>query len=392
MSNLMLKGGLLFWSACLLSACVSAPPRAVVQGFFRDTAFKPMEEPISPQQVMAMTPAMRRYADETLRPAMARGTPERVLIDALYTQGHLQLEYDAERTRNAAEAFEARAGNCLSLIIMTAAFANYLDLPVLFQNVLTEQSWSRSEHIALANGHVNLVLARYQEDPNTLTAGYSALTVDFLPSSTAGKYRTRPISEATVMAMYMNNRAAEYLTDGQYDVAYWWARAAVQTAPRFLDSYNTLGVIYHLHGDTAAAENVLRYTLMQEPANTIAMSNLVGVLNTQGRKTEAAQWAAKLARIEPYPPFHFYDLGIAALKAGDYQAAQRWFQEELSRESDLAEANFWLGVASLQLGDWRKAQKHIQRAVDSSTTIGNRKLYSAKLDWLQSQGYRRTGS
>ena len=47
-------------------------------------------------------------------------------------------------TRNAAEAFDARSGNCLSLVIMTAAFAKELGLPVRYQNVFVDEAWSRS--------------------------------------------------------------------------------------------------------------------------------------------------------------------------------------------------------------------------------------------------------
>jgi hypothetical protein len=44
--------------------------------------------------------------------------------------------------------------------------------------------------------------------------------------------------------MYLNNRAAERYTLGLIDDAYWWARAAIIQDPRFLSSYNTLGIIY----------------------------------------------------------------------------------------------------------------------------------------------------
>jgi hypothetical protein len=46
-----------------------------------------------------------------------------LLFDALYGNGRLRLDYDSAMTRNATEAFAARSGNCLSLVLMTAAFA-----------------------------------------------------------------------------------------------------------------------------------------------------------------------------------------------------------------------------------------------------------------------------
>ena len=69
---------------------------------------------------------------------------EKALVQALYAKGELKLDYDTELTRNAAEAFAARSGNCLSLVIMTGAFANAMNLKVTYQQVATEDMWSRS--------------------------------------------------------------------------------------------------------------------------------------------------------------------------------------------------------------------------------------------------------
>ena len=59
----------------------------------------------------------------------------------LYKRQKLGLEYDATSTRTASEAYAARAGNCLSLVIMTSAFAKALGLPVYYQRVFVDESW-----------------------------------------------------------------------------------------------------------------------------------------------------------------------------------------------------------------------------------------------------------
>lgn len=383
-------------SLLCLSSCATLPPQQAVEPLFHDELFHPLLTPVSADSVFEMTPAMRRYADQEIRPAMRGAEPEQALVDALYRKGHLQLEYDASTTRNAAQAFEARTGNCLSLVIMTASFARYLGLPVRFQSVQVEQSWARSAQLLVASGHVNLKLGRGGDvgnsNGNSFYVGQPSLTVDFLPSELAGNFRTEVISEATVKAMYLNNRAAEALTENRLDEAYAWAVAAVRTAPAFLDAINTLAVIYHQHGNPVQAEVALQRVLALTPDNTIALTNLVGVLQAQGRNEQAKAVAARLAAIEPYPPFHFYDLGLAALRAGDYVSAQQLFKRELRRQHAQPEAHFWLAVASLQLGERRDAIRHLKTAIDNSTTVDSRALYSAKLDWLREQGYGRSGS
>ena len=116
---------------------------------------------------------------------------------------------------------------------MTAAFAKALGLQVIYQTVETEETWSRSNDIAFSSAHVNLTRAARAIHAKP---GYEAnrmLTIDFPPPEDIAGLRTRPISEDTVVAMYMNNRAAEALARGQLDAAYWWARAAILRAPDF---------------------------------------------------------------------------------------------------------------------------------------------------------------
>ncbi len=79
------------------------------------------------------------------------------------------------------------------------------------------------------------------------------------------------------------------------------------------------------------------------------------------------------------------------MKAGQDTAARDWFQRELQRERLLPEANFGLAVALLRLGETTQAERYLKRAIDNSSTLDSRALYSAKLDWLYAQGYGRRG-
>lgn len=389
-------GGLVLLRLCLLAtlplaACVAVPVQPPNASLLKDALFQPPATAIKASTVFAMTPEMQRYAEAELRPLMQHGDSERALVEALYDKGRLQLEYDAQMTRNAAEAFSARTGNCLSLVIMTGAFAKYFEVPVRYQSVVKADTWSRSGNIAMASGHVNLKLVQSSGTQRFVlgTPGEDdGLTVDFLPSARALRNRVRPISEQIITAMYFNNRAAELLADGDLNAAYWWARESIRVVPAFMEAYNTLAVIYQQRGHLPEAEAVLREVLAREPENTVAMSNLVGVLNTAGRKEESTRLAQRLAAIEPYPPFYFHDQGIAALKAQDFKAAREFFKRELRRAAYEPDTHFGLAIAHLYLGESRAAQKQLGLAINYSTTDRSRALYSAKLDWLKSQGYR----
>jgi len=368
----------------LLAACAHAPPPVQPpEDLFSGASFAAPAEPIDAAEVFALNEAMRHYLRTVIAPKVRTQGRQTALVEALYQRGKLRLEYDSVMTRNASQAFEARAGNCLSLVIMTAAFAKEMGLQVIYQSAYREESWSRSGDLLFRSGHVNVTLGRRFIDSGS-SQDLSELTIDFLPADQIRGLRTQPIPEAMVLAMYMNNRAAEALAQGRLDDAHGWAREAIRQDPTFLSAYNTLGVIYLRHGDALPAERVFRHVLGREPANTRTLANLAQALSQMGRLQESQALMSEIDRIEPHPPFHFFSLGLAAMRRGDFRSARDLFTREAARDSHYHEFQFWLAVANFQLGDVEQARKHLDRALAASTTRGDHDLYAAKLDWIRS--------
>lgn len=366
-----------------LAAC-AAPPAPPADALLRDDLFAAPSEAMDAAEIFAPSDAMRRYVRDHMAGRLRSHGLEEQLLEALYDDRQLRLEYDSMVTRNAAQAFAARAGNCLSLVIMTAAFAKELGLTVTYQSAYLEQSWSRSGNLLVVSGHVNLTLARNKG--NWQSYGQTDdLTVDFLPPEEIRGLRTRRIEERTIVAMFMNNRAAETLTAGRLDDAYGWARAAIRHDAGFLDAYNTLGVIYMRRGAYTEAARVFEHVLALEPERAQALSNFTDVLARLGRFEEAAAMRRRLAQVEPHPPYHHFNRGIAAMKRRDYQAARDLFARELDRGSTDHAVHYWLGLANLQLGDIDEARKHIGIALESNAGPGERGRYAAKLSALRTR-------
>lgn len=371
---------------CLaLGACANAPVAQPPQYLFDDGLFAAPSEPMRADEVFALSEEMQRYVDTEIVGQLRTKGLQRGLLDALYSKNQLKLEYDSVSTRNASEAFAARSGNCLSLVIMTAAFAKHLGLPVRYQSVFVDSSWTRNGNLYFSSGHVNVTLGRKALDSRFGVDTDMAWTVDFLPPEELRGQRGRVIGEDTIVAMYMNNRAAESLARGHLDDAYGWAREAVLQSPAFLSAYNTLGVIYLRHGNLPQAAQTLRHVLDREPDNTVAMSNLARVLGELGQTVEAELLSKRLAQIEPYPPFYFFDLGMVALQAGDLKSARDLFTKEVKRAAFHHEFHFWLAIANLGLGDTAQAREHLIIARENSTTFDDKALYSAKLARINSR-------
>jgi len=369
-----------------LGGCAVAPVTAPPERLFVDARFAPPRERIGADDIFALNDAMRHYLHVENARGLREDGPVRGLIHALSQRGEIKLDYDATMTRNAAQAFDARKGNCLSLVIMTAALARELHLDVYYQEVENETTWSRRGNVAFRNGHVNLTLGRRAVDAFRGYDPARLVTVDFLPAEEIAGQRTRPISEGRIVAMYMNNRAAEALADDRLDDAYWWARAALLRDPAFSDAYNTLGVIYLRHGDSEEAAQALTYLLERDSSNAPALSNLLVVREREGRTAEANNLRARLAGLEPDPPYHYFFLGLAAMKKGDFAAAQQLFEKEVGRAGYSGEFHYWLGIAHYKLGHAAAARQQMAIAMQNSITESEYALYAGKFERLRSLG------
>ena len=373
--------GLLF--SMLLGACASAPPPPP-ERLFNDQLFLAPSERISASDVFKVSEAMTRFLSTDMASQLHARGQQQGFIDALYTKGQLRLEYNSAVTRNAAQTFAARSGNCLSLVIMTAALAKELGMPVRYQRVYVDDIWRRSGDVYFTVEHVNLGLGRRTIDGGFGHRDSDGVTVDFLPSADLRYIRTETLEEQTIVAMYMNNRAAEAFSLGQLNDAYWWARAAIAQDPRFATSYNTLGVIYTRHGNPREAQKALATALEFQPDNTQAMSNLIPVLKDLGRGDEAKVLARKLDAMEPNPPFSFFDRGLTALRNKDFRAARDLFAKEVDRAPYNDEFHYWLAVAYVGLGENDEARRELDKAVEYSTPGKEHDLYAAKLARIRS--------
>lgn len=369
----------------LLCGCASVPPAATEPPtvLFKDASFDAPGERYRADDLFALSEPMRQFLQKDIARQLRTEGPVNGLIDALYRTGQLKLSYDPSQTRNASQAFEARAGNCLSLVIMTAAFAKELGVDVQFNAANIEEVWSRTEGLLVGSGHVNVTLSSRPSD--LATRVYQVpMTVDFLSADEIGNLPIHQVPERTVVAMYMNNRAVEALVGGGIDDAYGWARAAIRADPAFGKSYNTLGIIYLEHRDPDQAARVLAYELQRRPDDTTVMSNLADALSSMGRQSEADALRQRLARLDPNPPYHFFDLGKEAMQRGDFESARRFFAREVDRADYNDEFHYWLGVACFRLGDIDGARKQLELALERTRAGRTHDLYAAKLAWLQS--------
>ena len=383
MARLGLATALALW----LSACTtpSAVPPAPVEQFFDDASFGPPTQQISADHALSLSPPMRQYLAEQIRPRLRRQVVRDALLEALYTRSELHLRYDAETRRTVAPAFEARAGNCLSLVLMTAAFAEEMGLPYRIQTVQVGENWGRDGDLVMFMGHVNISLSRQPGSLQLTGLLEDQMVVDFLPTADLRRQITTTIDQTRVLALYLNNTAAEALAQGQLDNAYWWARAAVLQDRSLAIAINTLGVVHLRHGQLDLANATLRHAMALEPDNRHPMSNLVQVLKLQGQHDESQALAQHLHRLQVATAYGQFELGQAAMRQGQSREAQGHFERALRMDRAQHEFHFALAQALVHQGDYEAGARELALAQEHTGNQRLKNAYAGKLQRLREQ-------
>ncbi len=382
---------LLVLTSLLVSACSTAPVATVNPvSLFHDDLFLPATVQIRPEAALEMSDSMREFARTRLQQHGLQRVdkPDRrmTLVDALYTKGQLRLQYYSDVTYTAQEAFAAKSGNCLSLVLLTAAMARELQLPYHFQLAIGAADWGESGDLFMTIDHVNLVLEEIPSEFDLHTYTANPIIVDFLVPDIAARLESRPIEENTILAMYLNNRSIETMVQGDNNNAYWWIKAALQSDPEFWNAYLSLAVIYRNMHKPELANSVLEYVAIFEPNNTTMLSDRALVLRDLGRNAEADQLLKKLAVIDQNRPWNFYFEAQSEYRAGHYEKAKDLFVQQIAHDPDHHEFEFGLALAYAKLNDVTNATVHLERAVNLCNSGRTRRKYELKLQQLKSTG------
>jgi Tfp pilus assembly protein PilF len=378
-------------SVCLLlAACAtnSLPPPKPVD-LFQDQLFKPLAKPIRAEDALKMSEPMRDFARTKMHHSSGHvDNKDRrtVLIDSLYTKGKLQLEYYSDVTRTASEAFDMKSGNCLSLVLLTAAFAKELKLPFHYQVVVGATDWNQSDNFFMAIGHVNIVLEELPSEFELRTWTAEPIIVDFLTPEKAALLDTEAIEENTVLAMFLNNRAVENLMQGKVNEAYWFAKAALQQDRKFYNADLSLAIIYRTIHHPELSEMVLEQMAQYNPNDANLLMDQMLVLKDLGRNAEAKAIGERLAILDQNRPWSYYFQAQTEFNAGHFDNAKRLYEKEIKRDPEHHEFEHGLALVYLKLNDPKNAVIHLARAIQLCTTIHPRDLYEMELEKIKTTG------
>lgn len=252
----------------------------------------------------------------------------------LFDEDQLNVSYNADNTKTAAEMWESREGNCLSMTSLFIAAARHVGLDASFKTVAVRPTWDHYGSTMIRYEHIIAV--------GQLSTGQEYV-VDFLPEFVIGDRRAYKIEDEYAKALYYNNLGAEDVIRGDYESAIENLKYALRMYPNFSDAWNNMGAALRRHGDHDLAEFAYQQALKLDVNNYSALSNLAQFYKADGREREAEHFLDRVNRYRRRNPYFHYFIARFFFDKGEYEEAIMLLERSIQLKRD--EPDFYEAMA-----------------------------------------------
>ncbi|MBL4800309.1 MAG: hypothetical protein JKY45_00345 [Emcibacter sp.] len=309
--------------------------------------------------VMKISDEMRRYLQryvpkKTGQKKSGDVTRVRLLAKMIFEKGMLGMHYDVAKTHTAQDAFRFAEGNCLAFSYLFLTLARERGLKVRFQEVDIPPEWNpASKDLYYFSRHVNVRIYLKQNRD---------YVIDIDRVNFKSHYRVWELSDDQAVAQYYNNKATDYLQEGDVAKTFVYLVKALQLAPKDAAIWSNLGVMYRMQEMYHYAEKAYFIALKYDKRQRSVLNNL-SVLYDQMGETEKSEYYARLTREHQLKnPYYRYYRALKAFEGGDYALSLSHLKAAVKRRDDEKKFHDLLGATYAQLGNETKANKAWNKA------------------------------
>ncbi|MCI2283133.1 hypothetical protein L3081_06630 [Colwellia sp. MSW7] len=328
--------------------------------------------------IFKLTPYKESTILSLVQEKQAQGMKLHKALEAVFNTRLDNFTYYGE-TYNASTAMRLNKGNCMSLAILTTAYAKLLGLKFSYREVSTIPVYKREHDIVLSSSHVQTIIydADFVEDKNTVYISKPGIVIDYFPSKNnkVGKY----FNEATFTSMYYRNLAADALVEDDLVKAFLLTEKAYNYNKQNVEVINLLAVIHRRAGDIKGAENIYKAGLQLEQSSLALISNYIMLLRKEQRYTEAQSYQAQLDQLDDPNPYHWLEQAYTAQNNNKIRAAIHYYNKALNRAPYLKEAYLGLYHIYREKRQLTNAKIMLKKALEWTYEIEQRKQYKYKL-------------
>lgn len=385
----MKKSIRIFYSLALLvviSACAnnnsydkSAKERANIDIPFNRALFLDDEKTINIQgDMFTLSLSQQSIILSAVNKKQEQGLKLHKALEAVLSTKLSNFTYYGE-TYNAEKTMKLNSGNCMSLAILTTAYAKLLGLNFSYREVNTIPVFEKKNNLILSSSHVQTIIydADFIENSGKFYLQKPGVVIDYFPNK--NNRVSKSFDESTFISMYYRNLAADALVDNELTKAFILAEKAHNYDKQNIEAINLLAVIHRRAGDDQGAENIYQAGLQVEQSSLALISNYIMLLRKQERFEEAEIHQKNLDELNDPNPYHWLEPAYVAEKNQSINKAIRYYQKALVNAPYLNQAYIGLYHIYRERGHFTKAKNMLRKALEWTYEIDQRKQYKYKL-------------
>ncbi|MBH1432791.1 tetratricopeptide repeat protein [Stenotrophomonas maltophilia] len=339
----------------------------------------------TPEEVFAIPADLRAMLQsQVIQRSYSRDQRLQALVEMIFGQHGLDLQYDANATYTVSEIWQQRRANCLAFTLLFVTLAREAGIQARVQEVGQVVSWYQDQDagVVYSVGHVNA----------GVDVGGRFGTVDLDRNVLYDRRGPMPVSRARALAHFYNNRGADRLAEGDLAGARGFFNAALAQDSGFAPVWNNLGVLDHRAGDNEAARQALVRSLQLDGRQDAALTNASALYRSLGLTAQAQALERRLKSVQREDPFAQYMLGTQAERAGQLDEAIRYYRQAVRLYDTAHQFHFGLARVYFLAGQLQRADRELLRA-QALGGAPEQARYQAKLDslarWRAQQQARR---
>jgi tetratricopeptide (TPR) repeat protein len=382
----LLRRGPQMWCFCsllLLGACSTMPAQQPVSsadldwvrsgaGLLPQADTTPVEDPRSLLQV---NDAMRRFAQDITGGKDGYAGRTDALMKAL---NGLHLQYDAQATLSAADAFAQRRVNCLSYTMLLVALGREIGLRMQFNDVEIPPLWDMGDNdTVVLYKHINVRV--YLAPPMRYEV------IDVSGDDYDHNLPQQLISDEEAEAQYYSNRAVEFRLAQRPAEALRYQLRALELAPQAAYLWTNLASLYLHQGQTQAARIAISHSLQLDPDDMLGADTAADVYDELGQRELAAYFHARVRDFMEQNPYYHYHRAVVALLQHQEQLAFDEVQAAIRLRDTEPRFYFLLAVVQQQEGANEEAEDSMRIAVRFSSNVAQQQRFLNKFARLAQQ-------
>jgi len=320
--------------------------------------------------LLHVTDEMRRFARSATSGRMGLNEKTDALVQALASPEGLHMQYDAQASLTAQQAFEQHRANCLAYTFLFVALARDVGIQVKFNDVDIPPLWDMGdEKTSLLYRHID---ARVELPSKFYTI------VDVAGDEFDTVYAQFQISDEEAEAQFYNNRAVEMRLQKRLDDALCYEVRALELAPNADYLWVNLSSLYLLDGNPRAARIAVTQALKLNSSSRLAYDTASQVYEKLGDH-RLAQYFAERARyfIEQNPYYH-YQLALAALNQKDDETAFQEVRRAIMLYPKDSRFFFLIAVVLNDQGNDKLAGASMKAALELAPNVAQQERYKSK--------------